>query len=1005
MPEILLNNVPVRFPFEPYEVQKNYMQKLLECLQEGKNGVLESPTGTGKTLCLLCASLAWLEMKKAEHRAKVLASNLSEDSDNKLLSSISSQLKAAVGGMWKQGNGIPKIIYSSRTHSQLSQAISELKRTTYKHMKMSVLGSRDQLCIHPEVSKETNNNNKVQMCQVRVKGRNCYFYNQVETKRVDPDVINSVLDIEDLVKLGKKRTFCPYYMAREIRQDADIIFLPYNYLLDPKSRSAHNIDLQGNIVIFDEAHNVEKMCEESASLQLRSTDLALCIDDVTHVMEKLQELSESNLGSSENALIPEDFSPEDLYILKTIFLELEKAVDEISLPADGTGVTYPGSYMFDLLQKAEITPNKKYIIVDLLEKLIQYLTMNSTSPFQRKGSGLQKFSALIKTVYSKENFSVSYMELVKQCYKVHITAEEKKKPQAKDGWNAPKITPINAKTGKVISYWCFNPGFGGTLSPLESFTSELKIPFPIKLENPHVIKPCQVWVGTICKGPDGTILNSSFKNRDKPEYLNSLGSTILNFSRIVPGGLLVFFPSYPQLRKCQEFWQGNGIWSSITNSMAIFVEPQTKDGFITAMDGFYEKVRDPNLKGACFLAVCRGKVSEGLDFANRNGRAVIITGLPYPPFKDPRVVLKQKYLDEVRSKSKTGLSGANWYRLEASRAVNQAIGRVIRHRNDYGAIILCDKRFTEFGFQNELSSWIRPYMKTHEAFGLVLREIIQFFRVAKSMFPEPDNIDKGPRTSGSSIKIEYEDSKSLPGSSAPVAAHAFQQPTSTRSFTSSFVKKEPPKHPAFNEFMTAVYKPQKSVLGEENASSDATPKNIFAALEKRSSSVLDFNSCQTNEASTSTKSSNENSIPKRKKIKLISQSEKSLNSFLKKEETSSSCLSNSSSLNQASSNVAQCSTGESSECSKNELDDLKRKKITSYLKEVKSHLSGEEYSVFSEGIKHYKRYKDVDSIIATLLTLFGKKRERRILLLKFTLFLQPDHRHQLEAVFHDIVNL
>ena len=45
-------------------------------------------------------------------------------------------------------------------------------------------------------------------------------------------------------------------------------------------------------------------------------------------------------------------------------------------------------------------------------------------------------------------------------------------------------------------------------------------------------------------------------------------------------------------------------------------------------------------------------MSEGLDFADRNGRAVIITGLPYPPFKDPRVVLKKKYLEEVRVKEK-----------------------------------------------------------------------------------------------------------------------------------------------------------------------------------------------------------------------------------------------------------------------------------------------------------------------------------------------------------------
>ena len=44
------------------------------------------------------------------------------------------------------------------------------------------------------------------------------------------------------------------------------------------------------------------------------------------------------------------------------------------------------------------------------------------------------------------------------------------------------------------------------------------------------------------------------------------------------------------------------------------------------------------------------QVSEGLDFADINGRAVVITGLPYPPRMDPKVVLKMEFLKEMRMK-------------------------------------------------------------------------------------------------------------------------------------------------------------------------------------------------------------------------------------------------------------------------------------------------------------------------------------------------------------------
>ena len=77
-----------------------------------------------------------------------------------------------------------------------------------------------------------------------------------------------------------------------------------------------------------------------------------------------------------------------------------------------------------------------------------------------------------------------------------------------------------------------------------------------------------------------------------------------------------------------------------------------------------------------------------------------------------------------------GLSGQQWYQLEASRAVNQAIGRIIRHRNDYGAIILCDCRFNTANFKKQLSAWLRPYVKSFPNFGVVTKDLREFFRYA-----------------------------------------------------------------------------------------------------------------------------------------------------------------------------------------------------------------------------------------------------------------------------------
>jgi Fanconi anemia group J protein len=48
-------------------------------------------------------------------------------------------------------------------------------------------------------------------------------------------------DIEELVSLGRKLKACPYYTARELIEDADIVFCPYNYLLDSQIRETVSI--------------------------------------------------------------------------------------------------------------------------------------------------------------------------------------------------------------------------------------------------------------------------------------------------------------------------------------------------------------------------------------------------------------------------------------------------------------------------------------------------------------------------------------------------------------------------------------------------------------------------------------------------------------------------------------------------------------------------------------------------------------------------------------------
>ena len=95
------------------------------------------------------------------------------------------------------------------------------------------------------------------------------------------------------------------------------------------------------------------------------------------------------------------------------------------------------------------------------------------------------------------------------------------------------------------------------------------------------------------------------------------------------------------------------------------VEPRDGLELKATVESYMAAIDEPvpgGTGGGMLLAVCRGKLSEGVDFADAACRAVVITGLPLPPFHDARVVLKRQYLDACRRQGGSDhLDGNTWY--------------------------------------------------------------------------------------------------------------------------------------------------------------------------------------------------------------------------------------------------------------------------------------------------------------------------------------------------------
>ncbi|XP_028276270.1 Fanconi anemia group J protein [Parambassis ranga] len=659
---------------------------------------------------------------------------------------------------------IPKIFFGTRTHKQITQIAHELKRSVYSGVPMTILSSRDHTCVNPEVAPHSSRNERCKDLLEAKNGRSCGYYHRVQKMRDQYTLQNvhklcEAWDIEDLVKLGKEIHSCSYYAARELMQGASIVFCPYNYLLDPMIRESMEIDLAGQILVLDEAHNIEDCARESASFTLDNNSLLLSRDE-------LESMIKNNIRRTKHEPLRDFCYSLINWIQESQNLMSERGYESASKVWNGKdilsifqtlGIT---AGTFNILKQnlaAVLEKEERVGIVNGREDMVQIPTISSAT------STILKNLFMVLDFLFRDNcrFAEDYRVALQKSY-AWTNQVPPDVPDAQGFLVRQRHRQRQSSRVKTevltLSFWCLNPAVAfsdlsgpvhsivltsGTLSPMGSFSSELGVKFSIQLEANHVINKSQVWVGTVGVGPQGKKLCATFQHTETFTFQDEVGALLLHVCQVMAKGVLCFLPSYKMLDKLKDRWTNTGLWEKLEEQKTVICEPRGggKGDFDELLQIYYDAIKYcVERDGALLIAVCRGKVSEGLDFTDDNARAVVTIGIPFPNIKDLQVELKMKYNDQ-HCKSRGLLPGNRWYEIQAYRALNQALGRCIRHKNDWGALILVDDRYRNNPnkYITGLSKWVRQLVQHHDTFSNAMQSLVAFSQVQQKVEVAPAN--------------------------------------------------------------------------------------------------------------------------------------------------------------------------------------------------------------------------------------------------------------------------
>lgn len=648
-----------------------------------------------------------------------------------------------------------KLYYCSRTHSQLDQIVNELKNCheSYIHdIKMCVLGSRGHLCVNEDVLERSQKSNINDECMLSINGKGCAPCRYVRgVPRILEDLQkHSVWGVDDLRSMGVRRGGCPYYTSREMLKSAEIVITPYNYIFDAGCRESLGIDLKDAVVVMDEGHNISDASRSAGSLEVNLAWLTLVSKQlsISTRTSVTNQAAYKGIYDLVNGLVMWMTRMSDLLVVSGYQQEdnIWSGYEAIAILEAEVSLT---SETIDIYKQfiARICEENK-LMERLMDDENNFLDSVLSTASMLGGAQQEEKTGEVKSKYMLNPSSLIRIKNMLYVFDLllqnnHENAPLYKLVLRKEKARKSSSSSESSQWDMTLHLWCLSGSVvfqqlsksahsilvtSGTLSPLESYEQELGVSFPVKYEAPHVIDLSkQLFIRGVATCSDVS-LQCTYQNQDNILYLDALGQSISSMCHCTPGGTLVFFPSYSFLHKAVARWDSLGLLSELSNGengSAIFIEPRNVKDLEGVMAKYYECI--DNGSKAVIFSVCRGKISEGINFSNNYARCVIIVGIPFPNTNDEYVKLIRQHQNQMKSQNPSNVDGEQWYVQQAYRAVNQSMGRCIRHRNDYGAIILCDPRYLSSTNQSNLSKWVRASVVNCSRLEDVVEPMRSFF--------------------------------------------------------------------------------------------------------------------------------------------------------------------------------------------------------------------------------------------------------------------------------------